>query len=113
MLAWIHADKGRSGDMPDLPDYGAHLLDWLSEIGLANWDKPHDYTNLSAWAAHIGLSLTPWEITTMRQLSVVYLSSMREYSDNKNAAPPHINVEQQRASVASKLRSMRGAAKRG
>lgn len=113
MLAWLHADEERTGELPDMPAYGGHLVEWLAEIGLTDFDRPHSYANLTAWAQHIQLTLTAWELTTMQKLSSVYVSSLRDYSQRKDAPPPHINIEQQRANVASKLRAMREAAKRG
>ena len=85
-----------------------YLLTWLSEIGYTNADRPHDYTNLTAWASHIGLTLTSLELTALVNLSVLYLSAVRRYNDREDKSmQPYIDeseIENNRDHVTEELR---------
>lgn len=95
--------------MPDLSDNPvSYIFDWLCEIGFTDSDRPHNYANLTAWAEHIGLRLSAFELSTMVSLSLLYLISLRKYNDEKdNSMQPYIDeseIVERRDQVADSLR---------
>lgn len=92
-MAWASARSVDDPEMPDMPAYGEHVLDWLFALGISDGDRPHNYTNLTSWADHIGLKLSSWELMTMCGCSADYVNAFITYSDDKKARPPYASEE--------------------
>lgn len=79
--------------MPQMPpvEVGGHLLRWLFEVGptMSNGmgQTPISSTELRDWLSITGVRLTPWEVRTLRILSMAYVGEYSEASDPKHPAP--------------------------
>ena len=93
--------------MPHL-DCGDSLIRALFEVGpTLPGATPLSYQEIESWANLTGTNLTPWEVVTLKELSLVYVLqlSKREihepapfYNDNRT-------VDQQRSDVMSKFKA--------
>lgn len=69
-------------DLPELPDTGAGLYAAWRELAAARagsgfGPQPLDWAALSAWQALMGLSMSPWEIETVRAMDAAALAAMQ------------------------------------
>lgn len=66
--------------MPDVPDTVLHVLEWLYEVGPVISDsmgrRPLRYDDLTAWMQLAGPLLTPWEASTLVQMSSMYSAGL-------------------------------------
>ena len=61
--AWSAAKKRKV--TPPTVEHFEYLLDWLESLGWTDYDRPHDYKNITA----VMPDLTNWEIITMQKMS--------------------------------------------
>lgn len=73
------------------PNPAPHVIRWLFEIGLTEdngvGESPLSWREINEWQVATGVSLSAFEATLIRELSVAYLSQKRK-SDNENSPPP-------------------------
>lgn len=104
-----------AGKTPYLPDPGpaAHLVAVLFGIGPlqpgAASASPLGHAEIAAWQANTGATLTAWESTTVRDLSILYAHTLRTAQDPAAASPafPELTADR-RAQVAQGIRALFG-----
>lgn len=83
-------DVGIEPEMPDLV-WGRHLVDYLLEVGpvmaAGMGSAPITFTELANWQAQLGLRLSPWEVRTLRRLSLEYNSESQLATKPDREAP--------------------------
>lgn len=65
---------------------GQYLLDYFFKIGPSNGDKPLDGPNLVSWEHLLGIEWTPYQATTLLEMSKAYLAE--SVTATKRDAPP-------------------------
>ncbi|WP_332848716.1 hypothetical protein [Massilia sp. S19_KUP03_FR1] len=82
-------------EMPDLA-WGRHLIDYLLEVGpvmaAGMGSAPITFTELSNWQAQLGLRLSPWEVRTLRRLSLEY-NSESQLATKPDREPPFATLD--------------------
>ena len=112
-LAWLHAtpktekntksrmeqfklisDEHPYLEMPAIDNY-VYLIDWLFELGptmqSSMGSSPLTFEEIRAWG--IDIDLSPWEASTLRRLSLDYLSMLHTGSEPK-CPPPFVARKQ-------------------
>lgn len=94
-----------AGDFePEMPDlaWGKYLIDYLLEVGpvmaAGMGSAPITFTELGQWQAQLGLRLSPWEVRTLRRLSLEY-NSESQLATKPDREPPF------KSSDAARLRN--------
>lgn len=76
--------------MPDLA-WGRNLIDYLLEVGpvmaAGMGSAPITFTELGNWQEQLGLRLSPWEVRTLRRLSIEY-NSESQAATKPDREPP-------------------------
>lgn len=75
--------------MPQLPNYGSWLIEYLSELGFVNANSSLGYAEIKAWADITRTNLNTWESVQLRRLSAEYYSAFLDYSENKDKVAPY------------------------
>ena len=97
-------------DMPEVNHYG-YLIDYLHELGVAGKDvTPISFTELKAWCDLMGLSLTPFENSTIIKLSVSYCNMW--YAARKEIPAPYMSESDIQKQNAASLESFKRFAKK-
>lgn len=113
-LAWLHAvpepkGKGKNQDRrtraqrfaaneedgterpelipPDIPSEAGYLVEHLMAIGPASAGEVVTFHEIQAWSALTGNVLTSWEASTLRALSLAYLSEYHAATDPDRPMP--------------------------
>lgn len=96
---------------PEIPPVGAGIIEHLFEIGpitiTGEHVRPISFSEIEAWTRTTGFEITSYEARLLVNLS-------RHYCDHHHKAEiggmmPVTDIEQQRALVADKIRSVFGA----
>lgn len=106
-----------------MPDAGpaAYLLDIFFDVGPVLYssmgESPIGYEQLVAWEQAHGVRLLPWEVGTLRSLSLAYLGEKVRSEDPSVAAPGSIDetpedAVQRRERISKGLAQALGAFKR-
>lgn len=99
--------------MPDISPVG-YVAGWWQDTGMvgtgAMGPVPLSAVEVQAWAAGMGLELTPWEFGVMREMSRAYLDQSHK-SDKPECAAPFGAGSIDRDVVENKLRSIFFASK--
>ena len=98
---------------PPLLEYYSYLIGWLFEVGpVVNGgmgQSPLSYSDIKTWSDMVGVNVTGWEATTIKNLSNAYLS---EYQQAKDPQRPNPNItewtDDDRISVSDKIGSIFG-----
>lgn len=89
------ADADIEPEMPELA-WGRHLIDYLLEVGpvmaAGMGSAPITFTELSNWQEQVGLRLTPWEVRTLRRLSLEY-NSESQLATKPDRDPPFVSLD--------------------
>lgn len=94
---------------PDLPDPGpaAHLLGYLFDVGPVMsggmGPVPLSHSEIHAWQQNTGVELRAWESSTLRRLSIEYLSVSADARDPACPAPYTAVPQEDRRYVVSKM----------
>lgn len=86
------AELERQGLPPQLPDPGpaSHLVSYLFDVGpvlqTGMGAVAITHGELRAWQENVGIELRPWEASTMRRLSLDYLTA--SHAAQEPACPP-------------------------
>lgn len=104
------------------PGPAAYLLDYFMDLGPMHYsamgEAPIGYEQIDAWARITGIRLSPWEASTLRDLSYAYGMEKSAASDPNAAAPGGIfespeQTSERRERVANGLAQMLRSFKRG
>lgn len=78
-------------DMPEVDDAASYLLGFFFEWGIVKQTGtgilPLDWVDMRAWAEVKGLSLSPWEATTLIEMSQAYAVELSHASSPTRPAP--------------------------
>ncbi len=116
-LAWLHAipdhhseprynllePKDARRSLPPISSH-SHLIEMVNDLGLCRYgnqetrvkdDKtysyrgvtPVDFQEINAWQSSCGVSLSPWELETLRMLSDAYVIQLGKSRDEGCGAP--------------------------
>ena len=85
--------------LPPLSQYARWVVDTVQSIGMSYGGEPLPNSEILAWCQLLDIHLTAWEIDTMKHLSVVYISSARDYAKD-DAIPPNETEAQKQARIA-------------
>lgn len=96
-------DAGLFAPLPENP--APWLTDVLMEIGpteAAGMDRDEiSWRSLGEWQAQMGVTLQPWELRLLRQLSRIYLAESRAAIEPKCPSPFAIETRQRRRAIVS------------
>lgn len=102
------SDEGIEPEMPDL-EWGRRLIDYLLEVGpvmaTGMGSAPITFTELSNWQAQLGLQLSPWEVRTLRRLSLEY-NSESQLATKPDREPPFATLDSVRLRNAQTERDL-------
>ena len=87
-------------------DAGAHLADYLFDVGPAEGGEVLTFQEIEAWGRATGIVLDAWESETLRRLSAAYLAERMDAADEHRPPPTMGEIERPAADVASKLASI-------
>lgn len=87
-----------------------YLIDYLFEIGPTQGDSPISHAELQAWQGNIGIALQPWELRTLKKLSVEYLGMHREASE-PDCPPPWADAPYSKFAAYQTALTMKNAMK--
>jgi hypothetical protein len=94
---------------PDLPDPGpaAHLIDYLFDMGPVMsggmGPVPLSHSEIQAWQQNTGVELRAWEASTLRRLSIEYLSTSADARDPSCPAPFTVAPQEDRRTVVARM----------
>lgn len=97
------------GQRPVLPPLsaGAHLVGYLLDAGPVEQGPagpvPLSHTTLRHWQDNVGLSLPPWQIQLLRQLSAVWVQETERARNPLARAPGEVLDEDERQKVGKQL----------
>ena len=105
-------ENHQSLELPPV-ERGYYLVEYLTEAGVCMSSgmglQPLSWQEIEAWQRATALSLTPWEVITLREMSEAY-STEYSASDNELRSPPYTpKVEEEdiaRKEVSDKLKSI-------
>jgi len=96
--------------MPDVEPVG-YVAAWWQDMGMVGMGGmgpvPISSTEVMAWAAGMGIHLTPWEFATVREMSRAYLHQQHE-SEKPECVAPFGSMSFDRDVVEQKLRNVFG-----
>jgi hypothetical protein len=102
------------GTQPPLPEPGLarHLVDYLLQVGPTGYGAmgpvPLSHSEIAAWQANTGVDLTAWEATTLRTLSIDWITSSQA-AQAEDCPAPWVDVHQvERDRVADAVRNIFG-----
>lgn len=136
-LGWLHATPEKEGtqsakarksrmasyretdenhrllQMPDIEEHSAgYLIGLLQEAGLMSSNGmgpvPISWQEIYAWVNLTGISLSTWELTTIKSLSEEYVSELIQATDKERPPPYSVQVIERKA-VEDKLMSILGS----
>jgi hypothetical protein len=88
-----------AGDIePEMPDlaWGKYLIDYLLEVGpvmaAGMGSGPITFTEIRSWRKELGLRLSPWEVRTLRRLSLEY-NSESQLATKPDRDPPFPSLD--------------------
>lgn len=90
------------GTLPSTPPtpFGAYLVGYLLDAGTfcANGmgRTPLPHSEIRAWQANAGIELSPWEASTLRQLSAEYVA-MAQAAEEPDCKPPMASATEVKA----------------
>ena len=96
-------------DKKEFPKIGnsIYLVRYLSEIGFCGSNgmgaSPLQFQEIAAWAALMGLELTPFEARAIREMSVAYVYESRSAGE-KGAFAPYTEKKATPAEISSRLK---------
>jgi hypothetical protein len=72
--------------LPDFPDVARHVWDHFLSIHQGrsygiNGPNPISFQDIHFWSQLTGWTLSPWEVSTIKKLDVVFLSKKEEPDD--------------------------------
>lgn len=70
-------EKPKELDGPPMPELGAHLWSWFSQLHKAR-QGPITYSEIEAWARLTGNSPQAWEVQAIKEIDVAYLKHQTE-----------------------------------
>lgn len=84
--------------MPKI-SYAEHLIEYMLEISIG--ERGIEWNDILGWSKCVGISLTPWESTTIRKLASEYMIQYNK-SSSLTCPPPYINRSSGRLAVSKK-----------
>lgn len=107
-----YQDQGTQPPLPE-PGLAKHLAGHLMEVGPTGYGAmgpvPLTHSEIAAWQSNTGVELTAWEATTLRALSVDWITSSQA-AQAEDCPPPWVDVQQvERSRVADQVRAIFGA----
>jgi hypothetical protein len=106
-----HQSQGTQPPLPE-PGLARHLVDYLLQVGPTGYGAmgpvPLSHSEIAAWQANTGAELTAWEATTLRTLSIDWITSSQA-AQAEDCPAPWVDVHQvERARVADAVRNIFG-----
>lgn len=79
-------DKDTPHEMPYVPDYASHYIDWFLRLSLCRRSgfsgaEPISDLDIWAWQQNCRLTLDPFDVDTLISMDCSYRSAMREDLD--------------------------------
>ena len=118
-MAWYHStpenskiQRGKSipDNLKEFPSLigGEYLLEYLFDLGISHSDgygqNPIKYTEIKAYCDLVSIDLSPFEVKTIRELSVAYCNQA-SISTKKDAFAPYTKKELSKDEVSNKLKN--------
>lgn len=105
------ADRGEPLPLPDnpMPELSAMLLEFgpAQDMGSMGGAAPISAAELQDWATGSATLLTPWEFSTLLEMSHAYVQQMRISADPATPAPwALIPDADRRTSIAASVKSL-------
>jgi hypothetical protein len=73
-------------DMPPIEGF-EHVIDYLWQVGPLVGDGAVTHSELHFFQQNTGITLSEWEATTLRRLSIAYLNEAHDATEPNRAAP--------------------------
>ncbi len=104
----IRLEGGGDPDLPFLEPAFSHFIAYLFDAGPTSVGGmgmvPLTWTDLRAWELAVGVSLPPWQLRLLRQLSREYITEAIQADEHD--APPPWEREVDRVRIAKHIRNV-------